>query len=243
MHGRQHLHVIHRVKTKTARDMILYKIHNDLDNFFRIILPHEVKIGEPVTRGSKIGDLPPVDAVGVADDLAFRRLAENFHQFHYRHGPGSNEIAKHIARPHGRKLMDVAHKDHRGPERRGLQKMIGEHRVHHGRFIHNQKTASQRVVLIAGKAVLLGAVFQQAMNGARFAPACLGHAFGRPPGGRGKQNLGLVFSKNLDDGIENRGLARTRTAGKHHHFRGGGRSHRFQLLLGQIDAEPGHHAL
>ena len=50
----------------------------------------------------QVGQLPPVDLVGVADDGALGGLAENFGQAHGGHHPAADEVGKQVARPHAR---------------------------------------------------------------------------------------------------------------------------------------------
>lgn len=102
--------------------------------------------------------------------------------------------------------MNVAYENNRGSQRSGLQQMIRQHGVHHGRLIHNQQAAGQRVILVTGETILFRGVLKKSMNGPRLASTGFGHAFGSPPCGRGQQNLGPVFGENLNNGIQYRRL-------------------------------------
>ena len=137
--------------------------------------------------------------------------------------------------------MHVAHEEQRGAQRHGLQQVVHEHGVHHGRLVHHQQAAGEGVVLVAGETVLLGAVLQQTVDGLGFAPAGLGHALGGATRGRGQQYLGARFGKDLDDGVDDGGLAGAGAAGKHHDLGAGGGAHGLQLLRRKGDGQLGQH--
>ena len=62
--------------------------------------------------------------------------------------------------------MHIAHQNKRCAQRHGLEQVVEEQGVHHGGFVHHKEAAGEGIVLIAGKTVFLGAVFQQAVDGA-----------------------------------------------------------------------------
>lgn len=136
--------------------------------------------------------------------------------------------------------MHVAHEHDGRAERSRLEQVVSQHGIHHGRFVHHEQPAGQRVILVAGEPVVLGRVFEQAVDRAGFPADGLGHALRRPARGRGQQNLGLVFRENLNDRVQDGGLARTGAAGQDHYFGRRRCAHGLKLFLGQRNAEPGH---
>ena len=111
--------------------------------------------------------------------------------------------------------------------------MIHEHGVHHGGLVHHQKSAGERIVLVAVEAVLRRTVFQQTMYGLGLQPARLGHSLGGAARWRGKEHACLGLQKNLDDGVQDGGLARAGTAGEHHDLGGCRGIHGLLLLFCQ----------
>ena len=168
--------------------------------------------------------------MGIADDFALGGLTENFGQFHNRHNAGTDNVCKHVARAYRGQLVHVAHQHKRCAKRHGLEQVIEEQGVHHGGFVNHEEAAGEGIVLIAGKAVFLGAVFQQTVDGARFATRCFRHALGGAACGGGQQNAGAHLAKEFDDGIDDGGFARAGAAGEHHHLAAGGGAHGLKLL-------------
>ena len=65
-----------------------------------------------------------MDSVRVDGDAAFRSLAEYFFQLHHRDHARTDDVLEHIAGPHRRELVDVAHENQGCLRGNGFEKVI-----------------------------------------------------------------------------------------------------------------------
>jgi len=79
------------------------------------------------------------------------------------------------------------------------------------------------------------------VNGLCLVPGGFAHALGSPAGGGRQQDFFIQPDKNLQYGIDNRCLPRSRSAGEHHDRMGKGIGDGFDLFFRQTDIEPGLH--
>ena len=241
VHGGKHLDVVHRVKPEAARNMVAHQVDHKVGGFFRIILVDEVKVRKAVFAGFQRRNLAAIDKVGVADNFTFCRLAEYFGQLYHRNHTGGYYVGQHVARTHRGQLMHIAHQYKGRAQGNGLEQVVKKQGVHHRGFVHHQQAAGQRTVFVAGEAVLLGAVFQQAVNGAGFTPRGFGHTLGGASCGRSQQDAGAHLGKKPDNGIDDGGLACAGAARKHHNLAAGRGTHGLKLFRRKGYVEFTHH--
>ena len=129
----------------------------------------EVEVAVALGPG-EVGDGAPVDAVGCGDDPALRRLAEHLGQPHHRHRAGGNDVGQHLARPHRRQLVDIAHDQEGGFVGDRRQQRPHQHHVHHRRLVDHQQAAVERVVRVAPEPAIPGVDLQQAVDRLRLQP-------------------------------------------------------------------------
>src|SRR5262245_10651271 len=75
VHRREHLDVLDRVEPEARRDAAGDELDEGLEHLLRLTSLGEEEVAREVARGD--WDLAPLDAVGVADDLARLPLAED----------------------------------------------------------------------------------------------------------------------------------------------------------------------
>ena len=88
-----------------------------------------------------------------------------------------------------------------------------EQYVHHRGFIHDEKIALQRLIIIAQEPSCGRIDFQQTMNGLRFEARGLCEPFRGPSGGSAQQALHSLGSQDHQDRVHQGGLANTGLAG------------------------------
>jgi len=86
-----------------------------------------------------------VDAVHRRDAPARGRLAEHLGQPDYRDDARGDHVGEHLAWPHARQLVGVAHQQQRRPVRQRLQQAAHQRRVDHAALVHHQQAAAERV--------------------------------------------------------------------------------------------------
>ena len=93
---------------------------------------------------------PPVDQVGVADDGALGRLAEDLGEPHGGHRPAADQVGEQVPRPHRGQLVRVAHQHQPAVTPQGGQQGGHQRHVHHGGLVHDDRVRLQGVVLVRG---------------------------------------------------------------------------------------------
>ena len=103
--------------------------------------------------------------------------------------------------------------------RDGLQERVHQHHVDHGSLIDHEEITVERTFFVLAEASRLGVDLKKPMDRLCLVSCRLGHAFGRASGGRAQEEADFFRGENAQDGIHHGGLADTRAAGDHHHFR------------------------
>ena len=103
--------------------------------------------------------------------------------------------------------------------RDSFQERVHQHHVDHGRFIDHEEIAVERTFFVFAEASRLGVDLKKPMDRLGLVSCCLGHPFGRASGRRAQEEANIFRGENAQDGIHQGGLADTRAAGDHHHFR------------------------
>ena len=121
--------------------------------------------------------------------------------------------------------------------RRGtaLSRRVHQRHVDHRDLVHDQQVALERVLLVALEAALGRVGLEQAVQGPGLEPGGLAQPLGRPAGGRRQGDGRRLGLEDLEDGVDQRGLADARPAGDHQHLRAQRQPHRLPLALGQAD--------
>ena len=194
-----------------AGELGLYQLLDGGRGLLRRLPLHEEKVGVPAV--GEVGHLAAIDAVGVHDDTAGLRLAEDPGQTDNREAAGVDDIPQDIPGPHAGQLVDVAHQDQRHAVGDGLQKVVHQHDVDHRAFVHNQDVPLQRVFLIP--LIALGRLdLQKAVDGFGLHAGGLGETLRRAPRGGGEQNAGAGLAEGADNAQSGRGLAGAGSAGE-----------------------------
>jgi hypothetical protein len=154
-----------------------------------------------------IGHLPSADAVRVGDDVAVRSLPEHFGETHDWHDAALDQVPKHRARSHGRKLVYVADQNQSGAVGDSPYQRVHQRHVHHRSFVHDQKTAGERVRLVSAEPSICGVNFQQAVDRLRFQASGFGQPLRRPSGRGAQQALHTLGTQDHQDRVHQRRLA------------------------------------
>ena len=173
--------------------------------------------------------------MGVGDDAALGRLPEDRLQPDHRHGLAGDDVEQHVAGAHRGELVDVAHEDQPGPRRDGPQQALHEGDVNHRRLVDDDQPGIEPPGFVPLEPAFLGAVFEEAVNGAGFAARGGFHAFGGAPGRRSEFHGHVFRVKDRENAVENGGFSGSGTAGDHEDLGADGRAHRLALLVRQPD--------
>ena len=118
-----------------------------------------------------------VDAVGVADDVAVRRLPKDRLQPDHGgavarsclgvdSGNGSDDVFQHAARADTGELVHIAHQEQVHAWGQRLEQMVHEDQVEHRRLVHHQQIRVQRRIFVPFKGdALAGLKLKQAVDG------------------------------------------------------------------------------
>ena len=109
-HGRQHLNV-KRLGVHEFGQFFLNECQQHPNDNVGVIPFQEKEIHALIVQRHL---LPPVDAVGIDDDITLGCLPENLCQPQYRKGLGTDDVFQHTARPHRGQLVHVTHHDEPG---------------------------------------------------------------------------------------------------------------------------------
>ena len=85
----------------------------------------------------QVGNLPPVDEVGAADDGALCGLTENLRQPDRGNRPAADEVGEEGPRPHRWQLVRVSHQHQAAPAVQGVQQGGHQGHVHHRGLVHD----------------------------------------------------------------------------------------------------------
>ena len=87
--------------------------------------------------------------------------------------------------------------------------------VHHRGLVDDEQVAFERIVGIAPEPTALGVDLEQAMDGLSLEPRGFVHALGRTTSGGAQQELDVFRGEDLQNGVDDGGLAHPRPAGNH----------------------------
>ena len=164
---------------------------------------------------------PFVDAVGIDDDPALARLAEDRAKPHDRDTTRPDQVREDVAEPHRRKLIRIADEEEPHPLRHGAHERVSERQVDHARLVDDEEIAFQGVRLVAQEVSALRGELQEPVNGLRLASRHLGEPIGGSARRRGEKDVG--FPKDAlergDDGPDDGALARAGPARDDRHRR------------------------
>ena len=132
-------------KPKTLRDALLHDRQQFSHSLFRVRRIDKVEVAAFDT--GKIGHEALVDAMGVGDDPAFGRLAEDLGQAHDRHRTRGDDVGQHLPRPDRRQLINVADKQQCRLVRQGSQQSPHQGHVDHRGFVDDKQIAVERRLL------------------------------------------------------------------------------------------------
>lgn len=184
----------------------------------------------------QVGQLPPVDPVGAADDGALGGLPEDLGEAHHGDHPAADKVGEQVARPHAGQLVGVAHQDQPAlrprADSRPCMRVISTMEV----SVHDHRVGLQRVAFIVGKhqpagvGVILG--LQKAVDRGPLRAAQLPQPLGGPPRGGGQGGLQPQGIEQGQHSPQGGGLAGARPTGEEHHLAGGGQLHCLGAAVG-----------
>jgi len=191
---------------KSLRNPVLHQLHQRCHNLLRIVPLDEVEVG---TRAGSahVRHLPSLNAVRVGDDVAVRSLPEYFGEPHNWYDAAFDQVMEHRARSHRRKLIHVPDQNQPRAVGQSPHQRVHQRHIHHRGFVHDQKTAGERVRLVSAEPPSCGVNFQQAVDRLRFQARCLGEPLRRPSGRSAQQALHALGSQDHQDRVHERGLA------------------------------------
>jgi len=179
-----------------------------------------------------------VDAVGVADDQAAALLAEDRLQPCDRDCAAADDVAQDVTRSHAGELIRVADQQQVRVRGDGLEQVVKQRQVDHGRLIHDDHVGVERVLVVVGKA-LRRAVAQQAVDGLGGLAGRLRKALGRAAGRAAQQVAVAGLLQGGDDRLHGEGFARAGATGHDADLAGERLADGGALLLGQRQRRPG----
>lgn len=215
LHGCQHLDVAKGLFVG-RRQAVFHEVDNLLRHSLRVVVLDEEEIR--LLAVADVRESPLVDCVGIHDDTAGLRLAENPCKAYYGNAARIDDVTQHIARSNAWKLVDVAHKDEAHGQRHGLQQVIHQQDVDHRAFVHNKDIARERILLIVLVPVHR-VILQKPVNRLGVHAGGFAHTLGGTPSRGSQQDLKPLRLKGGDDALRGGGLSRSRSTGQHHHLR------------------------
>src|SRR5690606_2191293 len=106
VHGREHLHRVDGIEAEAARDTLDDGLLHELTGALRITTLDDEEVALRVAGALR--RLAVEDAIGVLDDAALPRLAEDDVEPHYGDPSAVDEIPQHRAGPDRGELIGVA---------------------------------------------------------------------------------------------------------------------------------------
>ena len=180
--------------------------------------------------------------MGVADDGALLRLAEDLRQGYGGHHAAAQQIAQHVARAHGGELIRVAHHHQAAAGPHGAQQRRHQLQIHHAHLVHNDGVGLQRLLLVLAEGHLAGQLVpahaQAAVDGLCLLAAELAHPLGGAARGRQQHGIQAHPLEQRHDAPHGGGLAGAGAAGQQQHTPLRRQRHGAALLRGIGDALP-----
>jgi len=200
LHGGEHLDLVGGV-AEAGGDFLGDEFDDEGgDGFFGLAKEEEV-FGVVVEEGH----LAAVDAVGVGDDLAALRLAEDVGQAGDGYDGGLDEVGEYGAGADAGELVYVADEDEVGAGGDGVEEFVDEGEVDHAHFVDDDDVGLE--VLGGGGFVVFAGEAEEAVDGLGGAVGGFGEAFGGATGGGG-EGVGFVQAvEDADDFVDEEGFA------------------------------------
>ena len=235
VHGAQHLDVVDRIEAEAPRYPFGHQLPHARGGRVGVVGGNEIEVGRAF-RLSQPGNLAGVHAVGVRDDPAAGRLPELLREPDHRQGLRCNQVAQHLARSDGRKLIDVPHDQHRRFAGHRADQRVHQRDVDHRRLVDDNQVGVDGTFLVALEPPGGWVDFEQPVDGlgrqtGRLAEAARGAArrraerYGEPSRG-----------EDGEQGIDHRRLADARPPGHHQHLGDEGAADRVSLAGRELQA-------
>ena len=208
------------------RELIAHQFHGVLVYDRRVIPLEEEEIPALVVDGRH---LSLQDPVGIGDDIALQRLAEDLAEHDRSEDTRFDQVPQHSAGAYAGQLVHVPHQDQSRAGHDCLEKRAEQVHVHHGHLVDDDGVRFQRIVPVfvkigirrisvpvpqlrsGGKGVLAAfghsAHAQKAMDRHRLKTCCLCHSFGGPSCGRCQKDAEILAPEIADDRVDRRRLA------------------------------------
>ena len=138
------------------------------------------------------------------------------------------EVAEHGARPHARELVRVTDQHQGRWERDSLDEMTHQLKINHAPFVYDDNVGFKWVLPVAEELTLR--ILEQLMHRARVTPGDLAEALGRTAGRGGEVDSDPPGLEDLDQRVQDGGLAGAGPSGDHHNLLLERQPHRFSLL-------------
>ena len=120
--------------------------------------------------------------------------------------------------------------------RHRLQQRVHQRHVDHRGFVDDEQVAVEGVLLVAAEAAVHRIDLEQPVDGLRFEAGALRQPLGGAAGGRGQRDPHALDAQDLQDRVDQRGLADAGAAGDDEHLRCQRQLHRLALAGGEGDA-------
>ena len=141
-HGSQNLD-IERFRLHISREFVLDQRDHYPDNDIRVISLQEKEIAAFIIQRHLLAS---VDLMGVYNDIALRRLAENLLQLHNGKHSAADDIPEDIPGSYAGKLILISHKDQPGTGRHCQKQRMHQMDIYHGHFINDDHIRFQRIL-------------------------------------------------------------------------------------------------
>ncbi len=233
VHRAEHLDVAVGVVAELRRDALRDDVEDEVGGALGVVRREQEEIPR---RAVAHRHLAAIDAVRVDDDVAILRLAEDRIEPRHRDYSAGDEVAQHVPRPHRRQLIHIAHQQEVTARLHGLEQVVHQQDVHHGRLIHDDHIRVKRIVLVARKAEAFGGFdLQQPVDRLRFQAGRLAQTFGGAARRRAQQHRAAFGAQQLDNAARDRRLACAGAAREDADFLHERHPYRCLLLLGQMN--------
>ena len=216
VHRREHLDLGDRIEAEPGGDPLGDELDDRRPRRLRIIAADEEEVRVRTRRCIEIGELALVDAVSADDDLARRRLPEDLGQPDHRRGLRLDHLGEHRTGADRGQLINIADEHQlRARAQRGHHR-LEQLRVDHRGLVDHEEIHVERILRPAREAVLVGLVFEQAMDRHRLVDGRLAEPLRRTPRRRTERHLAMRELREVHDRLDDRRLADARTTRDHH---------------------------
>ena len=208
-HRGEQLHFGFKVDVDFAADTASEQFPDNLPCLLRRFEGDKVEV-RPVDRRGRDA---LVDFGGLVGDVVPAGLPKDVLQADVRDSRALEQVVQDVSRAYARQLVRISDEYNAGPQRCRLENGCGKPCVDHAEFVDDEQIAFQLVADILVELACDGVHLEQAVDGAGVFAAAFTHAFGCAPRGGGKAYLFAHFSGEVQNSLENRRLARARSAG------------------------------